>query len=57
MAQVLCLLQKYFWNNIFIYITLCLLLFMPSIALAQNGNNFDDPPPQTSGSSGGSRLK
>ncbi|MBE9107222.1 hypothetical protein IQ229_20520 [Nostoc cf. edaphicum LEGE 07299] len=57
MAQVLCLLQKYFRNSIFTYIALCLLLFMPGIALAQNDNNFDDPPPQTSGSSGGSRLK
>ncbi|MBD2527161.1 hypothetical protein [Nostoc sp. FACHB-133] len=57
MAQILCLLQKCFRKNIVTYIALCLLLFIPEIALAQKDNNFDDPPPQTSGSSGGSRLK
>ncbi|WP_341530168.1 hypothetical protein WKK05_38885 (plasmid) [Nostoc sp. UHCC 0302] len=57
MAQVLCLLEKYFRNNVVIYIALCLLLFMPSMALAQDDNNLNDPPPQTSGISGGSRLK
>ncbi|MDZ8239458.1 MAG: hypothetical protein RMZ69_20305 [Nostoc sp. ChiQUE01a] len=57
MTQILCLLQKCFRKNILTYIALCLLLFMPEIALAKRNNTFGDPPPQTSGSSGGSRLK
>ncbi|HEY9726252.1 MAG TPA: DUF928 domain-containing protein [Chroococcales cyanobacterium] len=54
MAQILRFLQKRLRSSVAPHIALSLLLLMPTVALA-DGSKPDDPPPQTTGTSGGSR--
>lgn len=54
MAKILQFLQKKLSSSVTPHIALSLLLLMPTVALA-DGSKPDDPPPQTTGTSGGSR--
>jgi hypothetical protein len=55
MTQILWLLNKWFGIRLAAGVTLSLLLLVPKVALA-SGNDSDDPPPNTYGRSGGSRV-
>ncbi len=54
MTQILRLLQKWLRSSVATKVALSLLLLMPTVALA-DANKPDDPPPKTTGTSGGSR--